>query len=162
MANVLYMAISRDGFIAGKNDETPWSDASWDSFNTFVTSCDVVLLGKRTYQIMKQDGDLLDGPHYIVVTHDKKLDTNGLEKRVIHSPADMPRANKLGIIGGGDLNGRLAKMGVIDEMILDVEPIELKDGIRLFGKYDVPLRLTLMESRLVGEATIQRHYRVLA
>lgn len=52
MANILYMAISRDGFIADSNDETPWSDAEWEAFQEFAKSCEVVLLGKRTFQIM--------------------------------------------------------------------------------------------------------------
>jgi dihydrofolate reductase len=70
MPNILYTAISQDGFIAGVDDETPWSDAEWEAFKTFVTSCDAVLLGRRTFQIMQED-ELVDGPRYIVVTNNK-------------------------------------------------------------------------------------------
>lgn len=161
MANILYMAISKDGFIAGPDDETPWSEAEWQAFADFAASCDVVLLGKRTFQIMQDDGDFVDGPEYIVVTTDKRLDTNGLKKRAITSKKDMPTGKKVGIIGGGELNGRLAKLGVIDEMILDIEPVELHEGVRLFGSHDIPLKLELLDSRLIGDETIQRHYRLI-
>jgi dihydrofolate reductase len=51
---VLYMAISADGFIAGPDDETPWSEEEWESFKAFVKTCDAVLIGRRTYEIMRQ------------------------------------------------------------------------------------------------------------
>ena len=162
MANILYMAISRDGFIAGPNDETPWSDEEWQAFQEFVKSCDVVLIGKRTFQIMKASGDFVNGPRYIVATSDQKLDTDGLDKVAINKTKDMPKGKKVGIIGGGELNGRLAKLGVIDEMILDIEPIELKEGTRLFGNYEIPLKLELIGSKQIGNATIQRHYRIVS
>lgn len=161
MPNILYMAISKDGFIAGPNGETPWSDAEWEAYNAFVLSCDIVLVGRKTYEILSQDDDFVAGPHYIVVTDDKHFDAHELVTASIRSKHDMPKAERLGIIGGGELSGRLAKLDVIDEIILDIEPIELKDGIRLFGKHDIPLKLELLESKLLGEDTIQRHYRVI-
>ena len=155
------MAISEDGYIADANNETPWSDAEWEEFKVFVASCDVVLIGKRTFQIMKED-EFVEGPRYIVVTSDKDLDTGKLQKIAINMKEDIPKAAKLGVIGGGDLNGRLAKLGVIDEMILDIEPIALGAGTRLFGRYDIPLKLTLLGSKRIGVSTIQRHYKVIS
>jgi len=67
------MAVSADGFIAGPNDETPWSDEEWQSFKVFVQSCDAVLLGLRTYEIIHQQHEFIAGPAYIVVTHEKML-----------------------------------------------------------------------------------------
>ncbi|HSX16895.1 MAG TPA: dihydrofolate reductase family protein [Patescibacteria group bacterium] len=161
MSNILYMAISTDGFIADENDNTPWSDEEWAAFHTFAETCDVLLLGRRTYEIMRKHDDFVEGPEYIVVTNNPSLPTDGLAKTSIDGPEDMPEGGRVGIIGGGELNGRLAKMGVINEMILDIEPITLGKGIRLFGKYDVPLKLELIGSKQIGEGTIQRHYRVL-
>ena len=160
MSNILYMAVSRDGFIANPNDETPWSDAEWEAFNQFVMSCDVVLLGKRTFEIMQRNDEFLEGVHYIVVTSSKSLDTGNFKKISIASRADIPKADRVGIIGGGELNGRLASLGLIDEMILDIEPTELHEGVRLFGAHEPKLKLQLLDSRPIGEATIQRHYKV--
>lgn len=154
------MAISRDGFIAGKNDETPWSDVSWKSFAGFVRSCDVVLLGRRTYTIMKEGDEFVEGPKYIVVTTDAELDTGTLGKLSINTTDDIPSVHKLGIIGGGDLNGRLAELGVIDEVILDKEPIELHEGIKLFGNHTVSPELVLLSKKALNESTIQYHYKV--
>jgi len=160
MTNILYMAISRDGFIAGKNDETPWSDESWNAFAEFVKSCDVVLLGRRTYKIMKDGDEFVDGPKYIVVTNDSSLDTGTLEKLAVKTARDIPAVNKLGIIGGGDLNGRLAELGVIDEVILDKEPIKLHEGIKLYGNHQVSPKLELINQKDLNDTTTQYHYRV--
>lgn len=155
------MAISRDGFIAGPDDETPWSSAELQSFQAFIKSCDAVILGRRTYELMKAESDLVTGPRYIVATDNESLKTDKLEKLAIESAEDLPQVDRLGIIGGGELNGRLAMLGVIDEIILDIEPIDLHEGVKLFGTYDIPLKLELLESNLIGEATVQRHYKVV-
>ena len=160
MKVVLYMAMSADGFIAGAGDETPWSKAEWTAFAAFVRSCDTVLVGRRTYEIMRQQDEFVDGPEYIVATSGASLDTGNLRRLCITSKADLPRAAKLGVIGGGDLNGRLAQLGAIDEVILDVEPIVLGSGTRLFGTHHVRLNLALQASRRIGPHTIQNHYTV--
>jgi dihydrofolate reductase len=160
MANILYMAISQDGFIADDRDETPWSDAAFEAFEAFVQTCDAVLLGRRTFEIMQENDEFVEGPEYIVATH-RDVPVDGFGQVVIQAPEDVPEYERLGIIGGGDLNGQLVQMGVIDELILDIEPIALRHGIRLFGTYEVPLQLELLGSRDLGEGTIQRHYRVI-
>ena len=160
MKAILYMAISADGFIAGEHDETPWSEDSWQAFEVFVTSCDTVLLGRRTYEIMTAQAEFVDGPEYVVATHNPLLNTGGLRKITIAAKDDLPKAAKLGIIGGGELNGRLAALGAVDEIILDVEPVALGGGKRLFGSHKVALDLTLIGSRRIGGSTIQNHYKV--
>jgi dihydrofolate reductase len=155
------MAVSQDGFIAGPNGETPWSDAEFDAFNEFIATCDVVLMGRKTFECMRDSGSLAAGPQYIVVTNDESLETDGLYATAIHAKQDMPEADKMAIIGGGELNGQLAKLGLIDEIYLDIEPVELQSGIPLFGRHDVPLKLELVGSRQIGEATVQRHYKVI-
>jgi dihydrofolate reductase len=161
MRVVLYMAISADGFIAGPHDETPWSDEEWAAFQEFVKTCDVVLLGRRTYEIMAKQDEFVDGPEYVIITNNPSAGTGSLRKLSVKDKSDLPQVDKLGVIGGGELNGSLAKLGVIDEIIIDVEPITLGDGKRLFGSHDVRLTLELIDSRKIGHSTIQNHYRVV-
>lgn len=160
MKTILCMAMSADGFIAGQNDETPWNDDEWVAFQNFITSCDVVLLGRRTYEIMRSDGEFVDGPEYIVVSNNPSLDCGDFRKMSITSKSDLPQAQKIGVIGGGRLNGSLAQLGVFDEIILDIEPILLGTGHTLFGGQMVHLNLELLESRKIGPLTLQHHYKV--
>lgn len=158
---ILYMAVSADGFVAGENNETPWSDAEWESYREFVTSCDVCLIGSSTYQAMKRSDEFVEGVKYIVATSDQNLDTGTFEKLTISSADDMPKAEKIGVVGGGDLNGRLMSLDVIDEVILDIEPVILGQGIKLFGEHEVSKELRLISSKKLGESGIQNHYEVL-
>lgn len=158
---ILYMAISTDGFIAGTDDETPWCNEEWIAFQEFVKSCDVCLLGRTAYEIMKNGGEFVDGTKYIVVTNDQTADTGDYEKLTTNSPGGLPQAEKVGIVGGGELNGSLAELGVIDEIILDVEPIILGQGKRLFGSHNINLKLKLLATKQIGQSTIQNHYEVL-
>jgi dihydrofolate reductase len=156
------MAISSDGFIAGPDGETPWSNEEWESFQAFVLSCDCVLIGRRTYEIMQKQDEFITGATYIVVTDDTSFDAGNSRTICIRSKKDVRDVALVGVIGGGELNGRLAKLGLIDEMILDIEPIKLGSGTRLFGEHDVPLKLRLIGSRPLGEKIVQRHYEVLS
>lgn len=161
MSNILYMALSQDGFIAGPNGETPWSDAEQAAFKNFVTSCDVVLLGRRTYMQMKSNNEeLFAGPRYYVATRQPDFDAGNCTTIAIASTDDMPKGTKVGIVGGGELNASLAKLNIIDELVLDIEPLKLEAGTKLFGSHEIPLKLELLHSSLIGEATIQRHYRI--
>lgn len=154
------MAISADGFIADSHDETPWSDDAWAAFKEFINTRDVVLLGHRTYEIMTAQDEFVDGPEYIVATRNSQLNTGDFRKIEIQSVSDIPKVDKIGVIGGGDFNGSLAKLGLLDEVILDVEPIILGNGKRLFGDYEAKLKLELIDSRKVGASTVQSRYRV--
>jgi len=160
MAATLYMAISADGFIAGSHDETPWSNDSWAAFKDFVNTCDIILLGRHTYEIMTAQDEFVDGPEYIVATRNPQVNTSNLPKIAIDSKQDMPKADKIGVIGGGDFNGNLAKLGLLDEVILDIEPIVLGSGKRLFGSYEGQINLELIGSRRLGIGTVQNHYRI--
>jgi dihydrofolate reductase len=95
-----------------------------------------------------------------VVTQDDNLSTGNFEKISIQSADDMPKANKIGVVGGGELNGSLAELGVIDEVILDVEPVTLGQGKLLFGSHKPNLKLKLLSSKQIGESTLQNHYEV--
>lgn len=159
MTNILYMAVSKDRFIAGENDDVSWvSDESWQSYQGFVAACDVVIVGKSTFELMETD-EFAKGPRYIVATHRSDCDAGKYEVRNIKTLDDMPRAARVGIIGGGELNGSLAALGVIDEVILDEEDITLGTGKKLFGSHTPP-QLKLTSENRIGPKTVQKHYRV--
>lgn len=158
---ILYMAVSADGFVAGKKDNVDWvGDDSWQSYLKFVESCDVVIVGARTFGMMESD-EFVEGVKYIIATSNQNLGTGTVEKRTISSASDMPEAERVGILGGGDLNGRLMQLGVIDEVILDIEPVILGQGIKLFGEHEVSRELRLINSKKLGENGIQNHYEVI-
>ena len=158
---ILYMAISVDGFIAELNDETGRvSKESWLSYIEFVKKCDVIIVGRKTAALMPHD-EFIEGPKYLIASSSNSVDTGDRENITINSINDLPDVATIGIIGGGNLNGSIADLGLIDEINLDIEPIILGSGIRLFGDHTPKLNLKLQSSKKIGSGTIQNHYIVL-
>ncbi len=159
MSNVIaYIAMSEDGFISGENDDVGWvGEASWNSYSEFVKSCDVVLVGKNTFGLMTSE-EFDDDTEYIVITRRTKLDAGKYKTLSIHSREDLPKGNKIGIIGGVNLINVLIKLKALDEIIIDNEAIKLGKGIKLF---DEEPKLELIKSKKIGPKTTQKHYRVL-
>ena len=54
MKVILYQAMSVNGYIAGAHDETPWSDEEWKSFSKAVSEAGNIIIGRRTYELMKK------------------------------------------------------------------------------------------------------------
>ena len=102
---ILYMAISVDGFIAGQDSETPWSEEEWVAFQEFVKSCDYCIMGSTTYDIMRKDNSFVPDTNFLVATNNPDKDTGGYKKIVIKSADDLPDGEKIGIIGGAGYTG---------------------------------------------------------
>lgn len=161
MKVTLYLAISADGFIATEDDNTDWvGDDSWESYLTFVKSCDVALVGRKTFKLMEPD-EFVEGTKYFVVTHQRNFDSGEIQKISVNNRGDLPEAANIAVIGGGELCGSLAVLGLIDELIVDIEPIVLGKGQSLFGSYNDPMQLKLIDSKKIGDNTVQNHYSVI-
>jgi len=90
-------AISRERFYSLAWTTKHVGPGVMDDFETFVKSCDVILLGRRTFEIMTAAMSLWT-PEYIVVTEDEKAGLRYAEAGNLNS-RDMPHARKVGIIG---------------------------------------------------------------
>ncbi len=168
MKVVLYMAMTVNGMIAKENDETPWSDAEWASFAKIVKQFKNLVIGRRTYEIMKSDKDLfskIGNPFVVVVTSQKSKASKNLA--FAKSPKEALSVVKekgfsAALLGcGAHLNAAFAKENLIDEIILDVEPMFFGKGIKLFADADFEVKLKLLEVRKLSKDELQLHYKVL-
>ena len=169
MKTILYMAMSVDGFIARENDDTSFvSDTEWESFRSMIRRTKDIIVGARTYEIMKAGGEFkgLEDTRVLVVAADNS--TKLLQKN--HSAVSSPKEalsilekegfREVLVAGGGTLNGSFMEQGLIDEIYLDVEPVALGKGINLFGGKNVDARLKLLESKKLSENEIQLHFQI--
>ena len=72
MKVVLYMAISANGMIAKKDDDTSWiSEEEWDSYSSAVCSAGNLVVGRRTYDILTKQPEFseLENVKVIVCQH---------------------------------------------------------------------------------------------
>ncbi len=167
MKVILYMAIAANGMIARENDSTDWvSDESWDNYLSFLNKYKNVVVGHNTYEIMNTD-EFLDECLYVVMTRKDRAENNKRNVLFINqSPQDIltlleSKGYKEIFVGGGsEINAEFMKAGLVDEVILDVQPTILGKGVPLFDDADFEVKLELVKSKKLNENTLQLHYRV--
>lgn len=166
MKVILYMAVSADGYIAKKDGDSDWvSEIDSAIFNKKTKEIGCIVLGRKTFD--QYHGQLypVKGVTNIVVTTDK---TRRSEEDVVfvNSPQEVIQIakekghDKLLLIGGGIVNGMFLNEGFIDEIFLDVHPLILGDGIKLFENCEVNIKLKLLEVKQLKENQVLLHYRV--
>ncbi len=155
--------MSADGFIATRNDETPWSDVSWVHYNTFVKKHGNIILGRRTYDLMCSDGtfDNMGSPFTVILSHQRleSVATATSAKEAVR--LITKKGFEAAVVGGAAAtNGSFLKEGLLDELYLDIDPTILGEGLPLFaGAGEHQCKLELLESKEEG-GVIQLHYKI--
>lgn len=170
MKTILYMAITVNGKIARLDDTTDWiSQKSWHSFVTMARRVGNVIIGRRTYDIVKKSEVQIKDVLTIVLTHNPALVfqspstiiTNESPLQVIELLKQQGYKEAL-IGGGGILNKSFIEANLVDEVYIDVEPLILGRGIPLLADGDFEARLKLLEIKtLTNHQTVQLHYKVI-
>ena len=124
MQVILYMATTVNGYIARENDETPWSDAVWDSYYKIAKQFKAIILGRRTYEIMKEVNEFekIGNPFTVVVSredfaHNSNFSITKSPKEALKILEDK-HFDKILVGGGGTLNSSFMKENLIDETFL--------------------------------------------
>jgi len=169
MKVTLMMATAANGYIAKENDETPWSDAEFKSFHAFVKKRKNIIVGRRTYELMKSANDFKEcGNPFVVVMANHPRDLSK-EMNVQYSASPMDaleimkaKGFKEVLLGGGSYtNATFLREGLIDEIIIDIEPFIFGKGIKLFAESQQELKLELIKTEKLSKDTIRLHYNVI-
>ena len=168
MKIILYLSITANGMIATKNDEVTFvSKNSWESYQRAVNFADCIIIGRRTYELMPES-EFNQRKKYIVITHQKDLPRK-TEKVVLsnNSPSVLienlakEKVKNVLISGGSQINSLFMKAGLIDEIYLDIEPIILGKGIKLFTDAEFEKKLQLIGIKKLSKDEVQLHYKVM-
>jgi len=164
------MAMNANGMIAKENDDTSWvSDTEWEGFKEFVKRAGNIVIGRRTYEVMKRGGEfnVLGDIKVFVLTHDFYIgDDNPNIIFTDQHPRDLVESiqnqgfSEILITGGGNLNALFMKEGLVDEIYLDIEPKVFGKGIKLFADEDFEADLELIDIKKFSPNEIQLHYKV--
>jgi dihydrofolate reductase len=158
---ILYIATSKDGFIADKNGGVDWlphpkddHDLEVVGYKNLMERIDTILMGSASYKQIIGFGDwgwpdkqtyiftskpLESKVPYIAITHDSPL-------KFISSLKDRKSEKDIWLLGGAELAKSFAQGGLIDEIILTIVPQTLGEGI--------PLGLNLDDFDLVSENSL--------
>ncbi len=168
MRRVRYqVACSLDGFIAGPEDDFGWitPEPSFD-FDELYAQFDTLLMGRRTYEIVRAAGEGFRGKEVLVASRTLASDhhpgievvRDGLEQRIRELRSQS--GGDIWLYGGGELFWQVLDWGLVDTVEPAIIPILLGGGIRLLPSPAVRRRLTLVRHRAYPSGMVLLEYEV--
>ena len=169
---ILYIAESLDGYIALPDGGISWlsefeSGGEDYGYSKFYSGIGAVVMGSKTYeQALGFEKWPYPGMTTYVVTHRKfgkkpdskvlfyKGDLNKLVKE-----AKSKTRKDVWLVGGANLIAGFMNEKLIDEYVISVIPVLLKEGIALFNGLKSKKRLVLIGVRRFPNGVVQLRYR---
>lgn len=167
MKVILYLSITANGMIANERDEVDFvSKNSWKGYQKAVDWADCIIIGRKTYELMP-GSEFNQRKKYIVITHQKDLPRKTEKVVFSNNPPSVlienlakEKVKQVLISGGSQINSLFMKAGLIDEIYLDIEPIILGKGIKLFADAEFEAKLKLIGIKKLSKDEVQLHYKV--
>lgn len=174
MKTTVYMGLSVDGFVARPDDGLdflpPPVEGDVDRFAAFLSTVDVIVMGRRTFEICK-GFDWMYGqtPLIVLSSRDPAPLLAGAPPTVSVRSGDPAtllaelRAQGVGrvYVDGATLVRACLQQGLVDELVLTWVPVLIGAGISPFGSLPADVKLELRESRVLPGGMVQGHYVVL-
>lgn len=172
--NIVFIAKSLDGYIAGKNGELDWLESIPNpdnvemGFASLMQEIDAIVMGKTTFEVVCNfGGDWPYTKHVVVLSNSLKEVPEQLNQKVTimkGSPQEIiSELNKKGFfklyIDGGRTVQEFLKADLIDELRITTIPILLGGGFPLFGDLDKRLEFEHIESKVFLNQIVQNCYR---
>ncbi|QPJ62665.1 MAG: dihydrofolate reductase [Candidatus Nitronauta litoralis] len=173
MANVIYIGVSLDGYIATPDggldwlNETPNPDQSDYGWGEFMSGVDAILMGRNTFEKVVSIGEWpYEKPVFVISATLKEISAESLSRRVKlikgEPLAVVEELNHRGYknlyIDGGITIQRFLASDLIDEMIITRIPVVLGGGYPLFGKLAEPLKFKHAKTDVLNNALVKSHY----
>ncbi|MGX7198195.1 dihydrofolate reductase family protein [Enterococcus olivae] len=167
---VFYGAISLDGFLADEQDNLQWlfdTDlAGVSTYEAFEKNIDTVVMGRVTYEEttkMLEEEPFYLGKEKIIFsrTKNEKIEEGYFtSENPVNVLQELQKKNgkDIWIVGGGGLLSELIEADLIDEYWIQIAPVLLGKGKRLFEEGNYRQRLEFVETTQMGELT-ELHFR---
>ena len=166
MKMTVYLATSVNGMISNSRNVPDWLSQEYGrGFMAICQRTKAVIMGKTTYNILAPDNlPLKDDGSLVVLTHDTT--TRPAQDNVFFTDKDPSNIRSFltarghteaVIIGGTATVDAFVRAGLVDDLILVMEPVLFGRGLPLIS-VDVERRLILLDVTRVGQNTVQLHY----
>jgi dihydrofolate reductase len=156
------VAMSLDGFIAGPNGEADWiiTDPEID-FKEIYSWFDTMLIGRRTFEVMKGAGGSGSMPGMQVYVCSRTLRqedypavTIVAEPEAVVTELRSKPGKDVWLFGGGSLFGSLAELRLVDTVEVAVIPVLLGEGVPLLPVPANRVTLKLIRHKLYSKTGI--------
>jgi len=147
MSNIVYIATSIDGYIAGKGGDIKWltefpnPDGSDYGFNDFINDIDALIMGRNTFETVNGfETWMYPVPVFVISNTLTELTGKWASKaelikgdlKDVLSQLNARGINNIYVDGGKTIQSFLSQ-DLIDQLIITTLPIVLGGGIPLFG-----------------------------
>jgi dihydrofolate reductase len=169
MKVIIYLAASANGLISNNRNVPDWLSPEYgQGFMDISQRTQAVIMGKTTYNILSPDYlPLKEGGSLVVLTHDTTATPS--QSNVVFT-SDSPEEivaqltskghTEAVIIGGTQTVSAFVKAGLVNEIILVVEPVLFGKGLPLVNDVELERQLALLDVKKINDNTIQVHYEV--
>jgi dihydrofolate reductase len=163
--------MSLDGFIAGPNGEADWiimDPEGASEFEAFYSQFDTILMGRRSFEVVKGagGGGSMPGMQVLVVSRTlRQEDHPGVT--IVDNPEELMAelrskpGKDVWLWGGGSLFRSLAELGLVDTVEVAVIPVLLGEGVPLLAPPAKRVKLKLTGHKLHAKTgTMSLEYEV--
>jgi dihydrofolate reductase len=168
-----FCGVSVDGFLARPDDALDFLQAGEQEphgFTAFLKSVDVVVIGRRTFEVVRKLGHLaLYGKKTLVVLSSHQLEFSSVKGAIVEQMSGTPteivgQLNGRGFghayVDGGVTIQRFLAAGCIDRLVITRVPVLIGAGIPLFGPLPRDIRLRHVATRTYSGGLVQSEYEV--
>lgn len=164
-----FVACSVDGFIAGNENDLTWIPSPGDTddygHDEFMASIGAILLGRRSFDVVRELGEWPFGPKPVIVATHRDLEPPNTFVRRRQGPIDVliEEAHQLALgrdvcIEGGELIRAGLNSGKIDELIITLIPTALGEGVALFAGLERRVNFEFKNARACTGGLVQITY----
>lgn len=171
MRRVRYsVAMSLDGYIAGPKGESDWILMDPDiDFDALMGAFDTVLLGRKTYEVTRQQGGgggMPDMQEYVFSRTLRQEDCPGVivsgDAKETVTALKAKAGKDMWLFGGGSLFRSLLELGLVDAVEVAIIPVLLGDGLPLLPPSARLAKLKLVHHRIYEKTgTVSLEYAVV-
>jgi len=160
--------VSADGYIARPDGDIEWLnrrkrlDYGWSEF---AGSCDVVIVGRKTYDFALSMGQksFPGFTAYVFTHHPLDIDEVNFVSGDVAPLARRLRESdgkNIFVCGGADIIGQLLDAGYVDDLSIHVIPVLIGEGIPLIAPRHRDIPLELVDTKTFPDGVVHLHYRV--
>ncbi|HSX02918.1 MAG TPA: dihydrofolate reductase [Candidatus Saccharimonadia bacterium] len=164
MKTICSLVISADGLIAYPDGRSVSSDYNWQVFQREAHDHNNFIVGRRTFELATDALAQVKCDHKIIVSSRADLTippgftVAATPQAALGHLKDKVEATYL--VGGAGINTSFAAAGLIDELVLTVEPKVIGAGEHMFSSALNDVKLELLESEPLPDNRIRLSYRI--
>lgn len=168
----VFCGVSVDGFLARTDhalDFLHTGEQEPHGFEEFYGSVDVMVIGRKTFEVVLTFGNWAYGKKPVVVLSSRSLDFSAARGGVVEQMSGEPaaivaqlesRGFKHAYIDGGLTIQRFLAAGLIHRLVITRVPVLIGAGIPLFGPLPADIALTHVATRTYRAGLVQSEYLV--